>query len=86
MAETTEATTEPNKGGRPVNKPKVSKDELIERGINPPSREVLAKKTGIGESAARTIKKVMDMTVEEFQEAQRVKLQRVADLALAQAE
>ena len=80
------ATEEKDKGGRPVNKPTVSRDEVIELGINPPSREQLAKKTGIGHDAARTIKKVMDMTVEEFQDAQRAKLQRVADLALSQAE
>ena len=79
-------TAEVNKGGRPVNKPTVSKDEVLELGVNPPGRVELAKKTGIGESAARTIKKVMDMTVEEFQEAQRAKLQRVADLALSRAE
>lgn len=82
-----EESTEESLGGRPVNKPRVSPDHILELGTNPDmGRRELAKQSGIGQDAARTIKKVMNMTIEEFQEAQRVKLQRVADLALSRAE
>jgi hypothetical protein len=87
MAETAtlpEEEPEKDKGGRPPNQPKVSNEELAAIAIELPIR-ALSKKTGISSNDARIMKRVTSMTIEEFQENQRTKLQEMHDLALQQA-
>jgi hypothetical protein len=73
-----------DKGGRPPNEPSVSKEELAALALELPVRR-LSKKTGISDNDCRIIKRITDMTVEEFQEDQRTKLQEMQDMALQQA-
>jgi hypothetical protein len=73
-----------NKGGRPPNKPLVTPEEIARIALTAPTRS-LYKKTGISDEDARIIKRVTQMSVEEFQEHQRKGLQELADLAKEQA-
>jgi hypothetical protein len=79
-------TAEVNKGGRPRNKPSVPAEDIPIVSLMSKGRHPLSKATGISKDDASTIQKVTGMTVEEFQEKQRDKLQKVMDLALAQTE
>jgi hypothetical protein len=82
--QSTEGKAEKDKGGRPPNEMAVTAEELKALALELPIR-ALSKKTGISDNDCRIIKRITDMTVEEFQEDQRAKLQEMADLALAQA-
>ena len=79
-------TAEVNKGGRPRNKPTVSAEDIPIVSLMSKGRHPLSKATGISKDDASTIQKVTGMTVEEFQDTQRAKLQQVMELALAQTE
>jgi hypothetical protein len=81
-----EAIPAKNKGGRPKKPVDVDADELARLALGGSGRKHLAKLTGITEHDARTIVKVTGMTVEEFQEDQRKKMQVVADMALARTQ
>jgi len=80
------ATEGKDKGGRPRNKPSVPVEEIPIVSLMTKGRHPLSKATGISKDDASTIQKVTGMTVEEFQDTQRAKLQQVMELALAQTE
>lgn len=81
------ATEEKSKGGRPANEPKLDPQAIIDATLRPKANGAkLAKITGIGRDVSRHIMRVTEMTVEQFQEAQKAKLQAAMDLALQQTQ
>ena len=74
-----------NKGGRPVKASKVSPEKIAEAVLSGGvSRPRIKKDIGLGDDAARLMVKVTGLTIEQFQEIQRTKLQEAADMALEQ--
>lgn len=81
MAETTEAT---RKAGRPPNKLKIDPAALPIEALTPRKRHHLCKATSVSDDDAKVIRRVTTLSVEEFQEIQKAKLQEAMDLALTQ--
>jgi hypothetical protein len=77
-----EKTPAKNKGGRPANKLKTDLEELKRLALGGSGRKHLKKITGVSEDDAKSILRITGMTVEEFKEDQRKKLQEVSDMAL----
>jgi hypothetical protein len=78
-----EKTPVKNKGGRPPNKLKTDLEELKRLALGGSGRKHLKKLTNISDADAKSILRVTGMSVEEFKEDQRKKLQEVSDMALS---
>jgi hypothetical protein len=74
--------TQPKRGrGRPPNPPSITGRELAAACLGKGYREIM-EETGLGEPSARTLTKVTGLSVAEFIEAQRPKLQRTLEKLL----